>query len=132
MSYFKDLSKYTYISMPKKHLTYLNVGWLSKKKKFPLGQISSSLLKKLKLLANTNRVLESRGLYECELCVSPNTIDNFVEVFHRPTSSAQIHLEYRGVVYCSPEMIVHYIEDHNYLPPKIYLNALRNIELKKL
>ena len=121
MPFYKDLYKYA-----KKEKM---VGWLSIDQDYETGLVPKHLVDKLKILQKL-RTKQMRGYHECELCVCPNTIDNFVEIFKRAKSSCEIHVKGETFKYRSPEMIIHYIEEHNYLPPEEYLEVLEKMEVE--
>jgi len=41
-----------------------------------------------------------------------------------PTSNGEIRVYREGVTFAAPLLIVHYIEDHGYLPPAQFLKAI--------
>ena len=116
--YHKDLSK------AGKDTYY--VGWLSKDKDFQKGIVDPELLEKLKV---KNQERENscgiRSYDYCDLCISPNSLEEFKEVFIRGKSKGEVIININGKKYRSPGLIVHYIEAHGYLPPEEYLEALK-------
>ena len=102
--YFKDLEKV------KDHTrTLVKVGWLDINEPFNQGMVPDGLLDKLKSIRTCNHM---KGSHRCPFC------DNT-----KSSSSIWIRLgDYD--YYDSPQMIIHYIEDHNYLPPQEFIDAV--------
>ena len=135
MAYFADLSEYAYGS--EEHPNVVHVGWLDGEHSFPTGLIAPRLISKLKLLAKTPVELY-RGQHLCNICSEPEGLvkkDVPDRVVIDPTCSWAIWAEQRSgngeirvngdrVVFAAPVLIVHYIEDHLYLPPSEFLRAV--------
>ena len=116
--YHKDLSKAG-------ANTYY-VGWLSKNIDFQKGKMDLGFLEKLKSQNNQREIDCGIRSYDyCELCVSPNTLEQFQEVFYRGKSKGYLHIKSNGKKYRSPGMLVHYMEEHGYLPPEEFIEALK-------
>jgi hypothetical protein len=47
----------------------------------------------------------------------------------RAGGTGEIRVAYEGVTFAAPVLIVHYIEEHGYLPPTQFLAALEEAEL---
>ena len=132
MAHYRDLSKYRYFEALPAQKT-LNIGWLKKRRflsilgfrSFRQGSLDQELIQIYK--DRSVKVNQTRGFYECEFCKSPNTLDNFVEVFIRAKGSCEVHIKLGDIVYAAPELIFHYIEEHNYLPPKTFVNELEKL-----
>lgn len=130
MAHFADLTEYKYLENPKDKKC-LNVGWLSEEVKFPKGDTEPELIEKLKLLAE-NRENITRGTHYCEFCEPPIFSprgENFVSTLIKdaPNGNGEIWIDgEEGIRYIAPILLMHYIEEHNYLPPKEFLAALRN------
>jgi hypothetical protein len=123
MTYYPDLSRYEYHQhMPPNSL---NVGWLDDTHPFPKGIVHPRLLELLrKRVANPN--VQAFGLHSCELCPL-GTIQPRVSIADRVVRLGCGELVFdsrEGVSYVAPDMIVHYIIDHEYLPPRRFLAAL--------
>jgi hypothetical protein len=54
-----------------------------------------------------------RGSHSCELC-------------GRSRGTHNLFVPGAGFVYVAPEMIVHYVDAHSYMPPESFLQALRS------
>jgi hypothetical protein len=124
-----DLSEYKYSNrfpLP----GVLAVGWLSLTHPFQHGIVPVSLVEKLQVLAVTRSVNQMRGFHICEFCASPelpismNGVERFL-------GSAEIWIPGSNVLLAAPDMIVHYVRDHEYRPPELYLQALEAVDLSK-
>ena len=131
MAYFVDLSEYSYLEKFADRKC-LNVGWLSGDVKFSKGNIAPELIDKLKLLSKNLEHI-TRGHHYCEFCEPPIFSprgENFVctLVKDAPNGNGEIWLDSEdGTRYIAPALLVHYIEEHNYLPPKEFLDALSKL-----
>ena len=101
------------------------------------GLIDRRLIEKMKLLAEKPLELY-RGRHVCELCIPPPDLEKTI-VLNRvvidphcswarwvdPRSgNGEIRVLYGGVTFAAPVLIVHYIEEHSYLPPGQFLKAI--------
>ncbi len=120
MTYYADLSDHTMIAAGP-HVRA--IGWLDDKHAFPNGIASAEFVNKLYRITESETLLglyenewdsladEYFGFHTCELCHNYDHGDNIV------VPSDQ-------VMYVAPKMIVHYIEEHGYLPPKQFIDAV--------
>ena len=131
MSYFEDLTPYSYLDEPSEKV--LNVGWLNKEHPFELGLVPHHLVERLRMLAARHSVNQTRGFHECEFCTSDSDVATPTACSgdsRRQLGSAEIRVASRsGVRYASPDLVVHYVECHAYLPPKQFLDALAELQL---
>ena len=105
MSWFEDLTP--------AGSTHQRVGWLARDHAFPTGPVSAAFVARLRALAVHARANQARGYHRCELCTNG------------PVSSAEIWARARdGTFYVAPELIVHYVEDHHYAPPEVFVTAV--------
>jgi hypothetical protein len=56
------------------------------------------------------------GFHMCEICNEYN---------ERSTFNGSVYIEYKGKSYCCPNGVEHYIEQHNYKPPKEVIEAIK-------
>jgi hypothetical protein len=116
--YFKDLTPYSYSTS---HIAEaLNVGWLESAHTFPTGAVSPHLLTRLKHLAVEAPVRQMRGSHQCGFCAQKE-IAITIAGRHRILGCAEIWVPGKEWVYAAPDLIVHYIESHAYLPPVEFL-----------
>src|SRR5262245_40234644 len=122
MTWFADLSPYTYRpdrgAEPWPDLPLVNVGWLDAAQPFPTGEPPAGLVEALAALAVTARANQSRGFHFCNLC--PTEELNWET---HPKGSAEFRVLGVGVVYAAPELLVHYVDEHDYRPPAPFIDA---------
>ena len=126
MAYFPDLSPYAYGSRP--HPGVFHVGWLDGIHDYPKGKVARRILRKLKRLA-TQPTEEYYGYHVCELCSRPKGVlgpsdDGYRDWARARSSSGEVRVTLGGATYAAPILIVHYIEEHGYLPPEEFLRAV--------
>ncbi len=129
MAYFKDLTRYEYsknlfacIGEP------LNIGWLERCAPYPKGVLGSDLTAKLLALCKfpVNRY---RGWHGCHFCKEyPVRIMDSEGEFC--LGDGEIRIPAKGeVTYVAPNLIYHYVVAHQFLPPDVFLDALRDLSL---
>ena len=124
LMYYPDLTPYCYLERESAS-NVLNVGWLDIEHPFPKRKASEELLD---VLFETCRhvVIQTRGFHECELC----DVASFgVEVSRngqtRRLGSAEIRVKGKdGIRYAAPDLIYHYVAEHDYDPPKEFVEAV--------
>lgn len=138
MAYFRDLSPYSYGRHS--HPGVVHVGWLDGIHSFPLGEVDPQLVDKMKLLA-LKPVELYRGRHTCEVCIPPPEIAKLAtdgKKLTDPESSwakwnkwavsrsnnGEIRVADENLIYAAPILIVHYIQEHKYLPPSQFLEAV--------
>jgi hypothetical protein len=94
----------------------------------------------MKLLAK-KRVELYRGTHTCEVCVQPEDVINartpnkgtldsksrwaiWAKWADQRSSNGEIRVAFDGITYAATVLIVHYIEEHGYLPPAQFLEAI--------
>jgi hypothetical protein len=117
--YFPDLGTITQIvSAP-----YVRaVGWLDASQSFPTGVSESRVVDRIRAFAaawgSSVKALGwpiFMGMHTCNLCGVARASGNFGVP--------------RGeVLFVCPEMIVHYVADHGYLPPGEFLDAIITVD----
>lgn len=132
MTYFADGSMYSYEDTGEAGPP-VNVGWLSSRHPYQTGAVPEDLVE---VLAHRCRmgVFRMRGLHYCEFCgfdegpgfpPSTSSRDGDGEFV---VGGAEIRVTGpSGVVFASPDMIIHYVTDHGYKPPEEFLEALGSI-----
>jgi hypothetical protein len=138
VAYFPDLAPYSYGHYP--HPGVVHVGWLDGVHPFPKGDLDRRLIEKMKLLATKPAELY-RGTHTCEVCVQPDDVINartankstpdfrsrwaiWAKWAAQRSSNGEIRVASDGITYAAPVLIVHYIEEHGYLPPAQFLEAI--------
>ena len=135
MAYFPGLSPYAYGHSA--HPGVVHVGWLDGTHAFPKGSGESRMIEKMKLLAEKPVELY-RGKHVCELCVEPPDLQktampsrvvldpdcSWAKWVDQRSSNGEVRVARGGVTFAAPVLIVHYIEEHCYLPPTQFLQAI--------
>lgn len=130
--YYADLTPYAY---DKESPSALNVGWLEKEYPYNQGFVSEQFLDGLFFLCGLS-IHHTRGAYACPFCPLEN-YRGALKVFRKGKylwlGSAEIKVEsQQGKVYLSPNLIFHYVSEHNYEPPKEFIEAVCSIEKSKI
>lgn len=129
MTYYADLTEYVYLDSD---VPMRNVGWLDRDHDFPCGRSDPATVEALVVAAQTTRH-QTRGYHECELCWWRPADDRpYPFVMNVPGSdvrltlgSAEIHATGAdGTVYAAPDLVVHYVVTHDYLPPAAFVSAV--------
>ena len=146
MSYFKDLTPYTYgdrlggmlnVVKEGKYTKVpiqgqpVNVGWMELGKPLPIGLMSPYLIQKLEKLLVVKPVNHMMGDEFCSFCLKGRKRHE-VELEERktiPGGSFEIFVPGDGKTYMAPELIVHYVRVHDYLPPLEFREALEKYEI---
>jgi hypothetical protein len=113
MTFFPDLTPYTYLDPEEDPPGTLNIGWLDPEHPFPTGPTSEEFRAKLGWLCE-RRVKQTRGFLPCEFCKGRN----------RPHSSAEMRVALAGKVYAAPSLVHHYVVAHDYRPPDEFIAAV--------
>ncbi|EKQ51577.1 MULTISPECIES: ankyrin repeat domain-containing protein [unclassified Clostridium] len=123
MSYFEDLTNYSYFFYENSK----NVGWLDKTYTYAKGRVSKEFIDNLWEYMQGN-LEKTRGYHNCNLCSVFNK-----EVFtttHKGNSvklgSGEIRVlsENGKISYSAPNLIYHYIVNHEYKPPDEFVQAV--------
>ena len=118
MTYFEDLTVYTYLTPDEAEPGTVNIGWLDRSHAFPKGKTSAKFRSKLEKLCQ-RRVNQTRGFHMCPFCTGMEWPDT-------PHSSAEIRLRGVGRLYAAPVLVHHYVTAHEYKPPKEFITAVLN------
>jgi hypothetical protein len=128
--YYKDLTSYEYY-LPFKLINVLNVGWLDKDFDFKKGKLPRKLVEKLYEILMKEGVVESRvnqirGVHPCNLCETREFHSPFIGSCELwiPSQDAQIY-------FSSPSLVIHYIQEHNYCPPKGFVESVLQLDLAR-
>ena len=139
MAYFPDLAPYAYGHGV--HPGVVHVAWLDNIHPFRKGLVDHRLVEKMRLLI-AKPVELYRGKHICELCAEPaDVVKTFVPNMGKlinpncswlqwaaqRSGNGEIRVAGQGVTFAAPVLVVHYIEEHSYLPPGEFLKALEDI-----
>jgi hypothetical protein len=124
MTYFDDLSPYSYLSEEEGGL--LNIGWLDKDHTFPRGATSDEFIERLAWLSIFSSVKRTPGIHGCTLC--PAAVFGFHIIRYEGEShilgSAEIRVKGNMATYAAPDLIIHYVLEHEYLPPEDFVSGV--------
>jgi hypothetical protein len=106
------------------------VGWLEDGMSYPVGVIEPEAVRRLRDLCREG-VNRTRGFHRCTLCgdyelaTGPLIVESESGPF--PVGSAEVRVRSpTGVRYSAPDMIIHYVEAHQYRPPDDFIAAVLN------
>jgi hypothetical protein len=132
--YFRDLTNYSYYQI-KELSNVQNIGWLDKEHSFCTGKVTHDCIKKIRhVIAGSTavnvHVNNIRGIHPCNLCGEDaiKIEGRRGEIF---LGSSEIWLPTNEGYFASPSMILHYIEDHDYLPPQQFIDAVMLMNMEK-
>jgi hypothetical protein len=109
MPFYPDLHTESMVGHGDRHRA---IGWLSSGHPFPRSAVPRAFVEVLKRhVGSAFQPLAFGGKHTCELC------GNY-------SASGNVWVPTRDVVYVAPEMIVHYIVDHEYIPPEEFHRAV--------
>jgi hypothetical protein len=119
MTYYKDFTPCTYVDANDWLCRLMAIGWIERGKRFPKGHSASLSVERIHLLREEfGRAFPSisfRGLHDCSLCMA--RLDQ---------SHINLYIPHRGFVFVTPARVDHYIQEHQYLPPESFIEALLN------
>lgn len=119
MTWFADLSAYSYLNSTPTDPPTLNVGWLSGEVSFPRGDTPAEFRARLKTLAEFGRTQVTRGFHTCEFC--PSELDFEAT----PRGAAEIRaVGADGTRFAAPSLIEHFVAEHCYSPPAEFVAAV--------
>lgn len=129
--YFEDGSSYRFLDPSEADdgtVPAVNVGWLGAGHAFNKGSTPAGFLDKL-FSTCSRPVNRTRGFHTCEFCNSSLQVGGRVTAEQDGLvlrlGSAEIRVRSSdGVVFASPDMIYHYVNAHDYLPPMSFIKAV--------
>jgi hypothetical protein len=114
-THYVDLTPYEYAVKPGAYKNAVNIGWLDKGQDYTKGEVPVGFLKKL---ANAEILAHHKGGHRCPFCGGGY--------------SSQVHyVQGNGIKYVFPQMLSHYISEHNYKPPQEFIDAVMSLKDKK-
>lgn len=113
MTFYRDLEPCAYFRR-RPFCTLRAVGWLSASEDYPRGEIRP--LERERLDALLPACWDPfgpyyRGQHSCEHCSGARGQRN-------------LFVPGEGLVFVAPELILHYIDEHSYLPPRSFVDAM--------
>ena len=153
MAHFPDLTPYSY-GQVHPDPSVVHIGWLDGVHSYTHGVVPASLIEKLRRLS-LNPVELYRGTHVCEICEMPEIVRKDLDVKRQALkqaiaeksdqpmrafmseiyreweqsrqSNGEIRIRHGAIVFAAPLLIVHYIEEHQYMPPQEFLEALEEV-----
>lgn len=126
--YIEDLGQYRYngrFPLP----GVCAVGWLSPAYAFPAEQLRLvGFLDKLTRLAAQKHVNQTRGFHRCEFCTQAEIGVESGGV-ERLLGAAEIWVPGPNKLFAAPDLVVHYVRDHRYVPPPTFVDAVTTLDL---
>lgn len=132
--FFDDLSNYSYY-LTKPVVTVRNIGWLAKDAPFKTGVTNDAFLEKLACLIVGNDMVDihvnrTRSAQPCNIsgCTS---LDVKAGEKSETLGASEIWIPVKGVAeyFAAPSMIYHYVDEHYYVPPVEFINAVLDFDL---
>ncbi|MDF9816428.1 hypothetical protein [Streptomyces sp. SPB162] len=133
MSYFPDLSPYTYwddqtpSKEPVTGVPVVNVGWLDDEHEFTTGEPPEGLVEALRKAVTDREYRVTRGVHSCDLCRTHWVEADNPQAPDEPILLGMSELRALGandVLYAAPSLVLHYVTDHDYLPPADFCEAV--------
>lgn len=116
MTWFEDLSIFTYSSPGESNVLYA-VGWLDSSHPFCRGRVELIVFERLtELLQDPWQPVVALGSHSCELC-------QFVPEAH---GRRNLLVPGAGRIFVCPDLILHYINAHQYRPPEEFCTEVMN------
>ncbi|GGY97634.1 DUF7919 family protein [Streptomyces poonensis] len=122
MTHYPDLTRYSYDESDQE---MLNVGWLAPDHSYCTGVVDERVVTALKVLS-ASYDNQMRGVHHCEFCDTDRPV-----VLGGPAMDTEVWLgsaEIRvrgadGTLYAAPNLVIHYITQHQYCPPEEFCRA---------
>lgn len=115
MSYFPDLGQRSLVARGE-HVRA--IGWLHPDHPFPRGAVPGGFLARLREFADRSGPSAEAlyfgvymGFHTCEFCGQAHGVGNFGVLCG-------------DLLYVAPELVVHYVEEHQYCPPAEFIAAV--------
>jgi len=124
--YFPDLSPYTYF--PTNEINLLNVGWLDAAEPYPAAKATGQFLIAL-FSCCISLVQLTRGFHVCPFCQIQQRwgIREVLGGKVVKAGSGEIRVSgSNGIVYAAPDLVYHYVREHEYDPPDEFKVAVKN------
>jgi len=133
MTWHADLSEYRELpeSVPPGYVAR-NVGWLAPGHHFPTGDAPKDFIDELGALCAGYRYAQTRGFHDCTFDHGNDDLDHSlygltvtIDGEKVALGSAEIRVVAEdGTVLIAPNLILHYVTYHRYLPPREFIEAV--------
>ncbi len=109
----QDLQQCVYAPSSAEHI--LGVGWLERDEEFSVGPTSFAVYQRLQEFAKEPwQPFIFAGSHSCELC----------QYEGERSGTANIFIPFEKRIFVCPELILHYMNAHQYQPPKVFCDAV--------
>lgn len=128
--HFEDGTDYVYSKIGASE-GVVNIGWLSKDHSYEEGAVSNLFIDKLLEITRVS-IGQSRGYHICDLCKAQYSGPLKFEVGSETLrlGSAEIRVFGKnGEVFAAPNLLIHYVRDHGYLPPREFVEAVESTDI---
>jgi hypothetical protein len=125
--YYPDLTPYAYLQeRPDENV--VNIGWLDAGHEYPRGSVPDAFLARLFDLC-ASPVNRTRGYHLCPFCaVKKMGLPAALGGRKVTLGSAEIRVPASdGKAYAAPDLIFHYVRDHEYQPPDEFVDAVLSL-----
>lgn len=122
---FDDLTPYKY-GVSRAVDWVKNIGWLSVDHPFARGPVDSRVPDALEQYYEQLEANRTRGLHPCPFC--PGREDDPAIVVNGRLAwlgAGELWVPGPGgIVFAAPDLVIHYMRDHSYLPPSAFIGAV--------
>ena len=139
MTYFADGTPYDYFSSES---PLVCVGWLGEGQTFETGACPPGFLDRLAWFCVNQNDRATRGIHYCEICSNDETkqdtefgggeFQSAISLHRadqtRLLGTAEITIDAGERIYAAPNLILHYVAGHFYLPPEDFVRAVMDQE----
>lgn len=113
MATLSDLAPCTYLPVADDNV--IAIGWLGRDSAYERGPVDVSFLRQLEALCRDPwQPVVTAGRHVCDLCQ-----------FDGPAFSDNLFVPHDGKIYVAPVAVVHYVSAHWYLPPPVFVEAVK-------
>ena len=127
--HFDDLTSYTYYTRGRVIERACNIGWLDSAIPFRTGIINPTIPQLLTIYYDALCANQMRGYYGCPLCPS----NGQKPAIHMGPQSivlgaAELWVPCNdGRILAAPDLIIHYMAEHQYMPPDQFIQAVESL-----
>src|SRR5262245_20519946 len=123
MTFYSDLSEYTYHRSKSHRSRTKNVGWLEPGHQFERVKPARDTLDRLWDFGKVS-IAQMRGIHQCEFCHDEsNFTERYGETLLLGDSEIRVFSP-DGNIFAAPTLIYHYVNVHDYKPPDEFIKAL--------